>query len=141
MRHMERRFLRHPSDIPISYSLRELVADRSDYLRNIGEGGLCFTSHTAIEPGMCIHIEIPIAEPVFRADGVVVWCRPAHDVFEVGVRFEGVDVEYGLRMIEQICHIEHYRQQILARDGRELSGDEAAMEWIRKYAARFPPLS
>ncbi|EXJ13697.1 PilZ domain-containing protein [Imhoffiella purpurea] len=135
---IERQFLRHPSDMPISYSLREVVADHSDYLRNIGEGGLCFRSRIAIMPGTGIHIEIPIAEPVFEAEGIVVWCREGGDSYEVGVRFEGIDVEYGLRMVEQVCHIEHYRREMLEREGRALSGEEAAMEWIQKYAERFP---
>lgn len=134
----ERQFLRHPSDVPISYSLRDVVLSQSDYLRNIGEGGLCFTSRIPIAPGTSIHIEIPIAQPVFEADGVVVWCSSADRAFEVGVRFEGVDAEYGIRMVEQVCHIEHYRQQVLKREGRSLTSEEAALEWIQKYAERFP---
>ncbi|BCU07514.1 hypothetical protein Atep_21910 [Allochromatium tepidum] len=39
-----RRFLRHPADAPIRYSLREVITDERDYLRNIGEGGLCLES-------------------------------------------------------------------------------------------------
>ena len=134
----KRQFLRHPSDVPISYRLRELVSNQSDYLRNIGEGGLCFVSRIPISPGMRIHVEIPIAEPVFEADGVVVWCHAKNSSYEVGVRFEGIEAEYGLRMVEQVCHIEHYRQEVLRRDGRALSSEEAALEWIQKYAARFP---
>lgn len=138
MTRSERRFLRHPADVPIHYSLREVVTHRSDYLRNIGEGGLCFTSRLEIQPGTRIHIEIPISEPVFEAEGIVVWCRPSGSTFEVGVRFEGVEARYGVRMVEQVCHIEHYRQQILSREGRELTSEQAALEWIQKYASRFP---
>ncbi|NEV61805.1 PilZ domain-containing protein [Thiorhodococcus minor] len=134
----ERQFLRHPSDVPISYSLREVVFSQSDYLRNIGEGGLCFASRIPISPGTRIHIEIPIAEPAFEADGIVVWCNAADPAFEVGVRFEGVEAEYGIRMVEQVCHIEHYRQQVLKQEGRSLTSEEAALEWIQKFADRFP---
>ena len=133
-----RQYLRHPSDVPLAYHLGEVVTDRSHYLRNIGAGGLCFSSRIAISPGAHIHIEIPIAEPVFKADGVVVWCEPAEENFEVGVRFDGVDAEYGLRMVEQVCQIEHYRHEIFRSEGRILSSEEAALEWIKKYAARFP---
>lgn len=138
MTQSKRQFLRHPSDVPICYSLREVVSSQSDYLRNIGEGGLCFTSRIAISPGTSIHIEIPIAQPVFEADGVVVWCQSAGPAYEVGVRFEGVEAEYGIRMVEQVCHIEHYRRGVLEREGRSLTSEEAALEWIQKYAARFP---
>jgi hypothetical protein len=43
-------------------------------------------------------------------------------------------------MIEQICHIEHYRQEVLRVEGRKLSSKEAASEWISKYARDFPAL-
>ncbi|MBA1333327.1 pilus assembly protein PilZ, partial [Candidatus Endoriftia persephone str. Guaymas] len=39
---------------------------------------------------------------------------------------------------EQVCQIEQYKQQILEQDGRKLSGEEAAMEWIENFADRFP---
>ncbi|AFL72853.1 PilZ domain-containing protein [Thiocystis violascens] len=133
-----RQYLRHPSDVPIAYRLGEVIADHQHYLRNIGKGGLCFSSRIAIPPGAHIHIEIPIIEPVFNADGIVVWCHPSGDDFEVGVRFEGVDDEYGLRMVEQVCQIEHYRHEIFKSEGRLLNSEEAALEWIQKYAARFP---
>ena len=43
-------------------------------------------------------------------------------------------------MIEQVCHIEHYRKEVMLREGRELSAQEAAREWISKYAGDFPAL-
>ncbi len=133
-----RQYLRHPSDVPIAYRLGEVVAHHSDYLRNIGEGGLCFVSRIAITPGVRIKIEIPIIEPVFEAQGIVVWCRPDDDAFEVGVRFEGVEVAYRVRMIEQVCQIEHYRREVSRLEGRALTSEEAALEWIQEHAAGFP---
>lgn len=133
-----RLYLRHPTDIPLCYRLGEVIASRSDYLRNIGHGGLCFSSRIAIAPGSCIHIEIPIGEPVFEADGVVAWCHATGGDFEVGVRFEGVETDYSVRMVEQVCQIEHYRHEILKTEGRALTGEQAAMEWIQQSAARFP---
>jgi hypothetical protein len=41
-------------------------------------------------------------------------------------------------MIEQICHIEHYRKEVKLAEGRELSSEEAADEWIKRYAGDFP---
>ncbi|MDY6992513.1 MAG: hypothetical protein SVR94_07890 [Pseudomonadota bacterium] len=43
------------------------------------------------------------------------------------------------RMLEQVCQIEKYRQS-LEQQGRTISIEEAAMEWISRYAAEFPPL-
>ncbi len=40
--------------------------------------------------------------------------------------------------MEQQCHqIRQYRQSILRESGRLLSPDEAALEWIERYAASF----
>ncbi|MBK1647416.1 PilZ domain-containing protein [Rhabdochromatium marinum] len=133
-----RQYLRHPSDIPILYRLGDLVADRNDYLRNIGYGGLCFRSHSAVSIGTKIYIEIPIVQPEFKADGIVAWCRAQEHEYEVGVRFSGVEAEYGVRMVEQVCQIEHYSRHVRETEGRELTSEEAAVEWIDKYAAGFP---
>jgi hypothetical protein len=40
--------------------------------------------------------------------------------------------------MEQQCHqIRQYRQSMLRERGRLLSPDEAALEWIERYAATF----
>jgi hypothetical protein len=36
-----------------------------------------------------------------------------------------------------VCHIENYKKEIYQTEGRVLSPEEAAMEWINKYAAQF----
>ena len=41
-------------------------------------------------------------------------------------------------MVEQICHIEHYRRTVHESQGRSLSSHEAAPEWIERYAEAFP---
>jgi hypothetical protein len=132
-----RQYIRHPFDVTIRYTVGEAAAD-GEALKNIGEGGLCFHSPQAVAPGSKIHIEIPLMEgEPFAADGVVVWCRE-HDGYEIGVRFDEATRHFSLRMVEQLCHIKHYRQEILATEGRELSYEEAALEWIEKYARVFP---
>ncbi|NQX89534.1 MAG: hypothetical protein HRT77_12815 [Halioglobus sp.] len=44
---------------------------------------------------------------------------------------------FRLRMLNQCCHIRDYRQAVLKNTGRLLTPDEAAMEWIERYAATF----
>ena len=41
------------------------------------------------------------------------------------------------RMKAQCASIEQYRVDVLHREGRQLSQDEAAAEWIERYAAEF----
>eukprot|EP01026_Neomeris_dumetosa_P060830 TRINITY_DN57399_c0_g1_i1.p1 TRINITY_DN57399_c0_g1~~TRINITY_DN57399_c0_g1_i1.p1 ORF type:complete len:176 (+),score=11.41 TRINITY_DN57399_c0_g1_i1:105-632(+) len=132
-----RKFIRHPSDIPIAYSLGK-SAEVSDRLRDVSRGGLCFTSETPLETGSNIHIEIGLDKSPFQADGTVAWCKRERGAYAVGVAFSDQSTQFSVRMIEQICHIEHYRYEVLEAEGRDLSSEEAAKEWVEKYAADFP---
>jgi len=133
-----RQFIRHPSDLPIEYTIGDLEAPEKENLNNISQGGLRFCVSNKIKPGSSIHIRIPIRTPAFEAKGVVVWCHNYNDRYEVGVKFADETTEFNIRMIEQVCYIEQYRKEILKKEGRKLSGEEAAMEWVEKYAKDFP---
>ena len=58
--------------------------------------------------------------------------------YEVGVMFMNSDSDFKVRMVEQVCHIEHYRKEVLETEGRMINGEEAALEWIKKHAKDFP---
>lgn len=133
-----RNYIRHPSDIPIDFQPEELPEAHSDHLKNVSEGGLAFLSSTPLSPGSIIRVKIPLVTPVFQAVGRVTWCRACGDHFEIGVEFLDQDDVFRARMVEQLCHIEHYRQQVLEEEGRELSGEQAALEWIQRFAPDFP---
>jgi hypothetical protein len=90
--------------------------------------------------GARVVLTIPIVQPAFRAAGSVVWCRRDGRDYEVGIRFQEAADVFAARMVEQICQIEHYRQEVLRSEGRVLDGEEAALEWIARYAAQFPSL-
>ena len=133
-----RRYIRHPSDIPIEFQLAELAVQDREYLNNISYGGLSFRSQHKVPVGAVIAVRIPLVEPEFEARGRVTWCRRHGDQYDVGVEFIDPEEAFHSRMVEQICHIEHYKNEILQREGRQLTGEEAALEWIRRYAASFP---
>ena len=133
-----RKYIRHPSDMPLEYELGDIVAHKKEYLNDVSQGGLSFLSSRYIEAGSIIKIQIPIREPMFQADGIVVWCREKNGSYDVGVKFKEFKSEYGLRMVEQVCHIEHYKKEVLEKEGRKMTGEQAAIEWISKYAKDFP---
>jgi hypothetical protein len=91
-----------------------------------------------VQRGEFVHISIPIESPGFEADGVVAWCKPEEDHFAIGVEFANDSTAFTVRMIEQVCHIEQYRAEVFRKEGRHLNSDEAAQEWIDKYAGDFP---
>ena len=137
-----RRFIRHPTDIPIEVSVSakgdaKAVLDRRPGL-DVSVGGLAFHVVCALEPGSLVSVRIASVQPMFETVARVVWCRRNFADFTVGAEFVLSDDEYRVRMVEQVCHIESYRRQIFQEERRELSADEAAMEWISKYAAQFP---
>lgn len=135
----KRQYIRHPSDVPMLY---ELVGhDPAPYkqmLHNISEGGVCFQSNRELVPGQALRIQIDLVRPTFNANAVVVWCRPNADQFMVGVQFLDASAGLRARIVEQICHIEQYKRDVLNTEGRTLSGEEAAREWIEHFAEDFP---
>ncbi|MEI7881335.1 MAG: PilZ domain-containing protein [bacterium] len=133
-----RQFIRHPTDVPIEYRLVDLANHLQEYLRNISSGGLCFTSKRSIPIGAEILIQIPLHRPVFEVKGAVTWCNAVENYFEVGVKFIDTRTELGVRMAEQVCYIEHYKREVFEKDGRVITGEEAAVEWIAAYAKDFP---
>ncbi|MCU7919998.1 MAG: PilZ domain-containing protein [Candidatus Thiodiazotropha sp. (ex Dulcina madagascariensis)] len=133
-----RLYIRHPTDVPIDFQLGGRASTSRKLLTNYGEGGLCFQAEARIVPGTEIHIAIPITPPEFHATGVVVWCREEGGGYLIGVKFTEQETAYAVRMVEQLCYIEHYKQVVEQSEGRTLSGEEAAMEWIEKFAGMFP---
>ncbi|MCU7886393.1 MAG: PilZ domain-containing protein [Candidatus Thiodiazotropha sp. (ex Lucinoma annulata)] len=133
-----RLYIRHPTDVPIDFQLGGRASANREMLTNYSDGGLCFLADGQIETGTEIHIAIPITPPLFHATGVVVWCRKEENNYLVGVKFTERETAYAVRMVEQLCYIEHYKQSIKQTEGRTLSGEEAALEWIERYAGEFP---
>lgn len=136
-----RSFIRHPSDIPIEYQVDARNAGiRQERLNNISPGGLSFCSARELRPGTLITLRITHVQPDFEASAQVAWCHPDGGAFRIGVAFRNVDDLFRVRMVEQICHIEQYRAEILASQGRQLDWEQAAREWIREFAKEFPGL-
>ena len=133
-----RGFIRHPLGYPIQHHFINSKVPHKNYLRNVSEGGLCFRSDTHIAPGQLIQIKIPNGQSPFEATCLVAWCSKDGSDFEVGVKFEDKDTEFAMRLVEQACYIEEYRKVAFSKQGRQLTEEEAAKEWIDKYAGAFP---
>ncbi len=136
----KRRFMRHPTEIPIEVCRTQEVLPRqarqTRQARDVGAGGLSFICSINWHPGTSLRIRLPLIKPVFETIGKVVWCRKRGHYYEVGVAFKESDDAFTLRMVEQLCQIEMYRKRQEGR-GRELTSEQAAMEWINLYAEEF----
>ena len=133
-----RHYIRHPSDIPIEYRITHSKSGQHCPLKDISPGGLCFQTHGALLRGCVIQITIPVREPPFEVTGTIVWCRRIHGQYQVGVQFADKNTEFSVRMVEQVCQIHHYQHEVMKKEGRFLSTEEAAAEWVVKYARNFP---
>ena len=116
-----RRYPRHPSSIPI-----ELVAQQQSPLGpirmdNVGTGGIACAVARPLPVGAQVQLRIPLVWPDYHGRGVVVWCRPESDGYEVGIQFDA-DEAFKSKMVQQLCQIEEYRRAMRDR-GRELDGE------------------
>jgi len=132
-----RRFLRHPTDIPV-----EIVRGNGEALhqplRDVSHGGLSFRHPEPCPVGAVIRMRIALTNPAFETQARVIWCLPEGAFWQVGVQFLDPEDQFRARMVEQVCQIEHYRRQQREREGRHLTSHEAALEWIAKFAKEFP---
>lgn len=133
-----RQFIRHPSDIPIEVGAHGQLAHATRSISDIGLGGLAFCCNCALERGIVVEIRIPIVRPPFEMNGRVVWCRARGANFELGVEFLELDDVFRARMVEQVCYIEKYKAEVFQKEGRLMTSDEAAIEWVSKFASEFP---
>ena len=132
-----RNYMRHPSDIPIKIKMTHDKA-QNRRMQNVRYGGLAFDSSQPIAHGTIIRIHIDNVQPQFEAEGVVRRCSQEGDHYVVGIEFTHKNDVFVARMVEQVCHIEHYKKQVKEQEGRELTTQQAASEWIAKFAADFP---
>ena len=136
-----RQFVRHPVDVPVEIGTEGLLPRSSVHSNDISLGGLAVRSNFALRPGEQVVIRIPSVRPPFEAPARVAWCHELDDTgYDLGVTFLDAEDAFRVRMVEQIFHIEEYRLSVHRLEGRELSSEEAADEWIALHAEQFPPI-
>lgn len=132
------RFDRYPADIQIEVKSRGRLKYAKHDTLNLSTGGLAFRCDHKLEPGDVVEISIPFLSPPFETQARVAWCAALEGHHDVGVEFLDQDDAYTARMVEQVRNIEDYRNEVQRTEGRTLTPEEAAVEWIKKFAARGP---
>lgn len=132
-----RRFIRHTADVPLEVRTVAAPPRRTSGL-DISHGGLSFLLEDDLPVGATIDVRIPTVSPPFEARAKVVWRRREGSGYCIGVAFLDADDAFRARMVEQVCAIEAYRREVRENEGRTLGTEEAAEEWIRRYAGGFP---
>jgi hypothetical protein len=132
----QRRFPRYQAELPVAFSLGEVLASESAYLNNISAGGVSFNSMVELAPGTVILLQLPPGRPVIRTPARVAWCRKMAFQYAVGAEFLSDDPALRQRIVDMVRNIEDYRREA-GRAGRALSSQEATLEWIRLYGPAF----
>ncbi len=109
-----------------------------DTLHNVSLGGLAFKSPRGLPIGQLVSVKFPQLNKNIKLSARVIWDKKDESGFKIGLEFNNPHELYRLRLIEQICHIEHYRLEIEHHEKRHLSSEEAVREWISQYAKHFP---
>jgi hypothetical protein len=138
-----RRHIRHVTGIPIEVSLEyhHNLQAAEDTISNVSLGGLCFVADDRLDIDEAIQVRFPLLDKETLIDGKVVWCNKTTKGYEVGLEFDDPAEVERLKMIEQIRQIENFRSDMEQQDGRKLSSEQAAREWINKYAGEFSALN
>jgi len=130
-------FIRHPEQVAISVEPTMLQEPHQDTEKP--RLGLICLSQTPYPPGETLAIDFPelkLADS--QLTGTLFNCLPTPNGFELAIEFNNADTAMRMRMIEQRACIELYRHYVCEEQGRQLTPDEAALEWIDQYAACFP---
>ncbi len=138
-----RRHVRQVTGIPIEITLdyRHTHYAAEESVSNISAGGLCFVASDRLDPGETVQVRIPILDRDNQIDGRVVWCNKTDRGFEVGLEFDDPDRVERMKVIEHISQIESYRREVEQIDGLQLTGEQAAREWVKRYAGEFSALN
>ncbi|EKD28367.1 MAG: type IV pilus assembly PilZ [uncultured bacterium] len=132
-----RQYKRYISDLPIEVDFGNLTTIKNNFINNFSKGGLSFRSKSNIPPGTTLMLQLPIIHHAFKIKCTAIWSNKEDNEYNIGIKFVNLTDEMQISMIEQICCIEHYRNEVLLKEGRSLSGHDAAMEWINKYAKDY----
>ncbi|MGE8361486.1 PilZ domain-containing protein [Pseudomonas sp.] len=132
-----RRFLRHPSEMPVELVLRKQAFVPKQRLHNISLGGVACNSSRGFRRGAAVELRIPLFGEQARYPGIVAWCRRTDDNYLVGVAFIDEDTLFRARMVEQVCQIEQYRHLREQESGEQVPIENAAQEWIAQHAPEY----
>jgi hypothetical protein len=136
---VEQGYIRHPDEIPVSVQVSQNPPNSCAQVLDSDFLGISFLSDQDYAKETLLDLMIPVNGSFFETTGIVAWSQPTQTkAYRIGLYFDNAEIAYAVRMIEQICHIEAYRQRVEAEQGRPISQESAAAEWIQTFAHNFP---
>lgn len=136
-----RKYLRHSMDAPLSCAVRSEGVETTAGLVDISDGGASISSKAKYRKGQSIELRFPVFKDCSVVPGTIAWDRTDKDSPEnhrYGIKFKDDTDKAMLRMVEMICHIMTFRAMQEHLTGKSIPADDAAREWLSKYADTFP---
>ncbi len=133
-----RLFIRHPHGQPVDCRPAVGVGDQRDAHEHPTVGGIYVESERRFKPDTALIVTLSPRGERHEFLVRVAGSRLEGDIIYIALYLEDEADRFRVRIVEQLCYIEDYRQEVFREEGRELSAERAALEWISKYAARFP---
>ncbi|WXL24081.1 PilZ domain-containing protein [Ectopseudomonas mendocina] len=132
-----RRYLRHPTEMPVELVVRKQRFIPRQRLHNISLGGVACNSPRPFRRGTAVDMRIPLFGSQACYPGLVAWSRKEGEAYVIGIAFVDHETVFRVRMIEQVCSIEQYRRQLELEKGSAQTFDSAAKAWIEQHANTF----
>ncbi len=101
----------------------------------LSEDCLIIASNVPLQPGLLAELQVNFLEQSFAVMGEIESCDHEDDTYKLHFKLSHQD-SLQTRMLLQLSEIELYRHE-MANKGRDLSIDQAACEWVDKFAAGF----
>jgi len=133
----QKNLIYHPKQVPIDIKKVKGVGEKR--CECLGELAVQHSAKLAI--GSQVLLSITSAKSDLSLHGRVIWIMGSEKNYLIGITFYGEDEAYKMRMLEQLCHIQAYKRKVANMEGRQLSDDEAAREWIIRYSKDFPEVA
>lgn len=126
--------IRHIATIPVEIYTGRKRHQTQGSLCDISLGGLSFVFSLPLKKGMRVRVKIALVRPIFEGTAKVVWCTGQNSSYRVGIQFVNIKDTLRMRIVDQLCQIENYKDEVLQRQGRTLTSEEAAREWLGRLA-------
>ena len=137
----KRRFYRHPVSVPIQYHESQSRRFEGSSSVDLSEGGICFLAERFLAKGAGVNLKIPVGDTVFEVQGQIAYCSRVAtlNMYRTGVQFSDATSAFRAKLAEQMLKIKEYKKH-LEDEGKNMSEEEAARQWIAKHAKHFSSL-
>ena len=135
----KRRYARHPIHSPLSLDFERSDDRKTVETKDLSLGGLSFLWAKRLVKGRLLRLTIPVKEKLFEVVGRVAYSKEDRKTgrYRTGVFFTDPSSTFKAKLAEEALEILEFRKRISHELGHEVSEEEAANQWVLKYAADF----